>query len=95
MGEDEFSEKSEGKEVKNPKKGENLAKEVSKGKREDFRQEVAKKKKLDLVLEKNELEFPSANASELMMEIRTHKVLYSSGCVDLTDEVIATLDEDK
>ena len=55
--------------------------------------EVAQQKGLELVLEKNEPELlDSAPANELMLTIRTHKVLYSGGCVDITDEVIAHLD---
>jgi len=29
------------------------------------------------------------------MTLSTHKVLYSNGCVDLTDEVIAELDKEE
>ncbi|MHC4130852.1 MAG: OmpH/Skp family outer membrane protein [Planctomycetota bacterium] len=55
--------------------------------------EVAQQKGLELVLEKNEPELlDSTPANELMLTIRTHKVLYSGGCVDITDEVIVRLD---
>ena len=55
--------------------------------------ELAQQKGLELVLEKNEPELlDSTPANELMLTIRTHKVLYSGGCVDITDEVIAHLD---
>jgi Skp family chaperone for outer membrane proteins len=55
--------------------------------------EVAQQKGLELVLEKNEPELlDSTPANELMLTIRTHKVLYSGGCVDITNEVIARLD---
>jgi Skp family chaperone for outer membrane proteins len=54
-------------------------------------EEVAKQKGLDVVLEYTEPEFP-ISGEELMLTISTHKVLYSSGCPDLTDEVIAQLD---
>lgn len=57
--------------------------------------EVAKKKGLDIVLEKDEPEFPLSNYTELMTVISTHKVLYSSGCVDISDEVMARLDAEK
>jgi Skp family chaperone for outer membrane proteins len=57
--------------------------------------EVAKKKGLDIVLEKDEPEFPLSNYSELMTVISTHKVLYSSGCVDISDEVMARLDAEQ
>ncbi|MHC4758541.1 MAG: OmpH/Skp family outer membrane protein [Planctomycetota bacterium] len=55
--------------------------------------QVAQQKSLDIVLEKNTPELlESAPANELMLTIRTHKVLYSGGCIDITDEVIALLD---
>jgi len=55
--------------------------------------EVAKQKGLDLVLEKDEVEFPALNVENAMLAIRTHKVLYNGGCLDITDEVISWLDE--
>ena len=57
--------------------------------------EVAERKSLDLVFEKDEVEFPASSANELMLTIRTHKLLYSGGCLDITDEVTARLDEEK
>jgi len=57
--------------------------------------EVAKEKGLDIVLEKDEPEFPLSNYTELMTVISTHKVLYSSGCVDISDEVMAQLDAEQ
>jgi len=57
--------------------------------------EVAEQKGLDLVLESSEIELPSLSARELMMTIRTHKLLYSAGCLDITDEVMARLDAKK
>jgi len=54
--------------------------------------QVAEQKGLALVFEKDEVELPAANASELMMLIRTHKLLYSGGCVDITGEVLSRLD---
>jgi Skp family chaperone for outer membrane proteins len=55
--------------------------------------EVAQQKGFNLVLEKNEPELlDTTPANELMLTIRTHKVLYSGGCQDITDEVIARLD---
>ena len=53
---------------------------------------VAEQKGLDMVLEKDEPMLPSSSYSELMTIISTHKVLYSKGCVDITDEVMAALD---
>ena len=57
--------------------------------------EVAKKKGLDIVLEKDEPEFPLLNYTELVTVISTHKVLYSGGCVDISDEVLARLDAEQ
>ena len=54
---------------------------------------VAKQKGLDLVVEKDEVEFPALSIDNAMLAIRTHKVLYNGGCLDITDEVIAWLDE--
>jgi len=53
---------------------------------------VAVEKGLDLVFERDEIEFPAPSANELMLTIRTHKILYSGGCTDITDEVTALLD---
>ena len=57
--------------------------------------EVAEQKGLDLVLEKSEPELPALGANELMLAIRTHKLLYSGGCLDITKEVMARLDAEK
>jgi len=54
--------------------------------------ELAKQRGLDLVFGNDEPEFPLTSAEELIMILNTHKVLYSAGCLDLTDEVIARLD---
>jgi Skp family chaperone for outer membrane proteins len=54
--------------------------------------EVAKEKGLDLVLEKSEPDLPAANSNELTLTISTHKVLYSAGCEDITDAVMAKVD---
>jgi Skp family chaperone for outer membrane proteins len=56
---------------------------------------VAKQKGLDIVLEKDEPELPALSAQELMMIIRTHSVLYSGGCLDITDEVMNRVDAEK
>ena len=53
---------------------------------------LAEEKGLDMVFEKDEPEFPFPSPDELMMTLSTHKVLYSGGCVDITDEVVARLD---
>ncbi len=54
--------------------------------------EIAKEKGIDLVLEKSEPDLPAANTNELTLTISTHKVLYSSGCEDITDAVMAKVD---
>jgi len=54
--------------------------------------EVAKEKGLDVVFENSEPEFPTLSSKELAMTIRMHKLLYSGGCMDITDEVKARLD---
>jgi Skp family chaperone for outer membrane proteins len=54
--------------------------------------EVAKQKELDMVFDRDEPEFPSSSANELMLTIRTHKTVYSGGCADITNEVIGRLD---
>jgi len=55
--------------------------------------DVAKKKGLEMVLERTEPTFPTATADQLMMTLSTHKVLYDGGCLDITDEVIAELNK--
>lgn len=55
--------------------------------------ELAAEKGLDLVLGADEPTFPIQRYDELMMTLSTHKVLYSDGCVDLTNEVVARLDK--
>ncbi len=54
--------------------------------------DLAKEKGLDLILEKTEPQFPVASGDELFEILKTQKVLYSGGCVDLTDEAIKRLD---
>jgi len=55
--------------------------------------ELAAEKGLGLVLGADEPEFPIQRYDELMMTLSTHKVLYSDGCVDLTNEVVTRLDK--
>lgn len=57
--------------------------------------EVAKEKGLDLVFREDEVDFSETNASELGLAMRTQKLLYSGGCLDITDEVTARLDAEK
>jgi Skp family chaperone for outer membrane proteins len=54
--------------------------------------QVSKEKGFDLVLEKSEPELPASNSNELTLTISTHKVLYSTGCEDITDAVLAKVD---
>ena len=56
---------------------------------------VAKEKVLTLVLENSTVELPALNGQDLMMTIRTNKVLYSGGSVDVTDEVMKRVDSKK
>jgi Skp family chaperone for outer membrane proteins len=54
--------------------------------------EVAKDKGIDMVLERSEPDLPASNSNELTLTISTHKVLYSSGCEDITGAVLAKVD---
>jgi Skp family chaperone for outer membrane proteins len=56
---------------------------------------IAKQKGYDLVLEKDEIELPAASATELMLIIRTHKVLYYNEDMDITSDVLAAVDAQK
>ena len=56
---------------------------------------LAAEKGLPLVLGSDEPEFPMQRYEELAMTLSTHKVLYSNGCMDLTNEVIAELDKEE
>lgn len=53
---------------------------------------IAKQKGYDLILEKDDIELPAASATELMLMIRTHKVLYYNEGMDITSEVLAVVD---
>lgn len=57
--------------------------------------QVAEQKGLGLVFVKGEVELPALSVNELMLTIRTHKLLYGGGCLDITDEVMARLDKEK
>jgi len=56
---------------------------------------LAEQKQLDLVLQKDVAAFPSASPDDLMLTLSTHKLLYSEGCSDITDEVLIQLDAEK
>lgn len=53
---------------------------------------IAKEKGLDLVFEKDQPEFPINSFSELMLTIRTNKLIYSNGCTDITEDVMTRVD---
>jgi Skp family chaperone for outer membrane proteins len=57
--------------------------------------EIAKEKGLDLVFREDEIDFSDTNANELGLAMRVQKLLYSGGCLDITDEVTARLDAGK
>ncbi len=54
---------------------------------------TAKEMALDMVLVKEDFLFPSASSSELLMTIKTSKLLYCSDELDITNEVLARLDK--
>ncbi len=56
---------------------------------------VAEAKGLDLVFERSEPKLPASSGNELTVAISTHKVLYSKGAVDITEDVLAGVDSDK
>ncbi len=56
---------------------------------------VAEQKGLDMVFDKDEVYFHAMSINDAMMIIRTHKVLYCGGCVDITGEVLAEMDKEK
>ncbi len=55
--------------------------------------DLAMEKGLDLVLEKDEIDIFALSVNEISQTIRTHKVLYSGGCVDITNDVVVRLDK--
>ena len=57
--------------------------------------DVAKANNLDIVLAKEETAFPTSSQTELMLAIRTNKLLYSTDSLDITKEVIKALNEKK
>jgi Skp family chaperone for outer membrane proteins len=54
--------------------------------------EVAKHKNLILVFESSEPEIETLNPTQLEFAMGTHKLLYTSGCSDITSEVLAQVD---
>jgi Skp family chaperone for outer membrane proteins len=57
--------------------------------------DIAKEKGLDLVFREDEVDFSETNSNELALAMRVQKVLYSGGCLDITDEITARLDAEK
>ncbi|MFH1616252.1 MAG: OmpH family outer membrane protein [Planctomycetota bacterium] len=53
---------------------------------------VAQQREMDLVLTKDQLNLEAPSANELMLAIRTHKLLYGRETLDITREVLAHLD---
>ncbi len=56
---------------------------------------VAKEKGIDLVVAKEEFQFPSTSLRELTLIIQTSKVLYHAEHMDITNDVLAVLDKGK
>jgi Skp family chaperone for outer membrane proteins len=56
--------------------------------------ELAEQKGLDLVLRKDEIDLLALSVNEISETVRSHKVLYSGGCVDISDGVLARLDKE-
>jgi len=56
---------------------------------------VAKDKGADLVIVKEEFQFPSTSLRELTLVIQTSKVLYNAEHMDITNDVLAILDRGK
>ncbi len=54
--------------------------------------EVAQRSGLDVVLGAEHVELPAANMRELLLDIKTSKVLYHAEGLDITTEVLAALD---
>jgi Skp family chaperone for outer membrane proteins len=59
----------------------------------DITAKVAQKKGIDIVLAQEQLDLPSPSLRDFMLSIRTKKVLYCGTQLDITDEVLALLDE--
>jgi len=53
---------------------------------------VAGTRGIDIVLATEELTFPSASVRDLLLSIKTNKVLYQHNDLDITEEVLAQLD---
>ena len=56
-------------------------------------QAVAKEKGYDLVLDKDDIQFPTPGGNELSVMIQTHKVVYAADYLDITEDVLKELDK--
>jgi len=61
----------------------------------DITKQIAQKKGADLVLAQEQMDTPSPSLRDFMLSIRTKKVLYCTDQIDITDDVLAALDEAK
>ncbi len=59
----------------------------------DVTAKIAQKKGVDIVLAQEPTDFPSPNMQAFMATLRTKKVLYCNAQLDITNEVLAALDE--
>ena len=59
----------------------------------DITAKIAQKKGVDIVLAQEQLDLPAASLRDFMLSIRTKKVLYNNAQLDITNEVLAALDE--
>ena len=57
--------------------------------------EIARDRGFDLVFREDDIDFSEPDITELGMAMRSQKLLYSGGCVDISDEVIARLDAEE
>jgi Skp family chaperone for outer membrane proteins len=57
--------------------------------------EFAKSQGIDIVLAREEFEFPMENSNELMLTIKTGKVLYYADKLDITADVLAAVNAKK
>ena len=46
------------------------------------------------MFERSEPDLSEVSATGLLMTMQTHKLLYSDGCIDITEEVMARLDKE-
>jgi Skp family chaperone for outer membrane proteins len=61
----------------------------------DVVKQIAEQKGLDVVIAQEQLDLPSSSLRDFMLNIRTKKVLYHTEQMDITEEVLASLDQIK